>query len=135
MKKKDRCPKWSMAWNIQCELKKDHAGMCDNAGDGFFGRDPSEEKDQYNQNIIANNAQAALRSFEKVFQDKLQTHQPKRRHWEGRLMDDAEMDEEAIREMRAEYMASVALALSFGSNHSRAVGELALFESWVKARQ
>ncbi len=38
-----RCPKFSHAWNVQCELDKGHKGQCVNKGDGFHGYDPNEQ--------------------------------------------------------------------------------------------
>ena len=39
-----RCPKYSRAWNVHCELDAGHAGLCSNGGDGFSGYDPTKEE-------------------------------------------------------------------------------------------
>lgn len=132
MAKGDRCPRYSMAWNVQCELKEGHTGMCVNHGDGFYGQIPSEPPPEQS----VSKPEKALRRQHQRFENRLRAHLPTRNSFEGRKLSEEEKEEIAISEVRKELMEGVAYALDISSASVGGVAaELVLFESWVKARK
>ena len=132
MKEQDRCPKYSLAWNIQCELKKGHSGICANGGDGFYGQVPGEEP----QHQQESKTKKSLNKHFQRFENRLKDHLPSRDIWEGRRLTEEEKEDIAIQEVRRELMEAVAYAMDISTpSIGYVAAELALFESWVKARE
>lgn len=133
MEKANRCPKYSMAWNIQCELSEGHSGVCVNAGDGFYGQVPGEQPQQHEQE---SRTKKSLNRHSQRFESRMKVHLPSRDSWEGKRLSEEEKEKTAIQEVRREMMEALAYAMDISTpSIGYIAAELALFESWVKARE